>query len=84
MAHRNTAEYDGVVSESWRIAPVDEVRIGDVVKTPSGDVVTVTRIETSFLGLSNLVAFIEDTPDRWYKCPIAVDAEVEIRTTTGD
>jgi hypothetical protein len=56
------------------------VSVGDVVRTTKGDVVTVTRIETSFLGRPNMLAFIEDTADRWYKRPVAVDADVEIRT----
>jgi hypothetical protein len=66
----------------WRVVRADEVRLGDVVRTTTGDVVIVTRIETPFLGRSNMLAFIEDTADRWYKRPVAVDADVEIRTST--
>jgi hypothetical protein len=70
------------MSESWKIVRAEEVQIGDVVRTSTGDVLTVARIETSFLDLPNLIAFIEDTPDRWYKCPVTVDADVEILTST--
>jgi hypothetical protein len=59
-----------------------EVKVGDVVRTSSGDVVVVSRIETSFLGRPNMLAFIEDTPERWYKRPTAADAEVEVRSLT--
>jgi hypothetical protein len=72
------------VSESWRAARADEVNVGDVVRTSSGDVVTVTSIETNFLGRSNMLAFIEDTPERWYKRPAPFDADVEILTTADE
>jgi hypothetical protein len=68
--------------ESWSTVTASEVKVGDVVRTPSGDVVTVSRIETSFLGRPNMLAFIEDTPERWYKRPVMIDAEVEVRSTT--
>jgi hypothetical protein len=67
------------MSESWEVVRADEVNVGDVVRTPKGDVVLVSRIETSFLGRPNMLAFIEDTADRWYKRPVAVDADVEVR-----
>ena len=67
------------MSETWKTVKADEVRTGDTVRTQAGDVVTVTRIETSFLGRPNMLAFIEDTAERWYKRPVASDAEVEIR-----
>jgi hypothetical protein len=66
--------------ESWTTVLASEVRVGDVVRTSTGDVVVATRIETSFLGRPNMLAFIEDTPDRWYKRPVMVDAEVEVRS----
>ena len=70
------------MSESWRTIRADEVSAGDVVRTSTGDVVTVTRVETFFLGRPNMIAFIEDTPERWYKRPVAVDATVEIRSSS--
>jgi hypothetical protein len=66
--------------EKWNVVRADEVRVGDVVRTASGDVVTVTRIESPFLGRATTLAFIEDTAERWYKRPVAVDADVEVRT----
>jgi hypothetical protein len=68
------------MSESWKIVRADQVGVGDVVRMSTGDVVFVSRIETSFLGRPNMLAFIEDTTDRWYKRPVGVDAEVEVRT----
>jgi hypothetical protein len=58
----------------------DEVRVGDAVRTQAGDVVVVSRIETGFMGMPNMLAFIEDTPDRWFKQPMMADGEVEVRS----
>jgi hypothetical protein len=48
----------------------------------SGQEVLVSRIEASFLGRDNMVAFIEDTPDRWFKQPVQLAAEVEVLRAT--
>jgi hypothetical protein len=66
------------MAESWQQATASEVAIGDVVRTQNGDVVTVSRIEANFLGNEAMLAFIEDTPERWYKRPARSDAEVHI------
>jgi hypothetical protein len=55
-----------------------EVRPGDRVRTSDGTELTVTRIEASFFGRDDMIAFIEDTPERWFKRPVSVDADVEI------
>jgi hypothetical protein len=68
------------MSESWKKVKADEVRAGDAVRTQAGHVVTVSRIESSFLGMPNMLAFIEDTPERWFKQPMMADAEVEVRS----
>ncbi len=78
----STSDTSSNSPESWSTVTASEVKVGDVVRTPSGDVVTVSRIETSFLGRPNMLAFIEDTPERWYKRPVMIDAEVEVRSTT--
>lgn len=78
-----TGSVSSSASESWSTIRADEVAVGNVIRTSTGDVVIVSRIETSFLGRPQLLAFIEDTPDRWYKRPVAVDAEVEVRSSTA-
>jgi hypothetical protein len=65
--------------ESWKTLKADEVQPGDTVRTQAGDVVLVSRIEAPFMGRSNMVAFIEDTDERWYKRPVTSDAEVEVQ-----
>jgi hypothetical protein len=70
------------VTESRITTPVTDVRPGDRVRLASGQEVLVSRIEASFLGRENMVAFIEDTPDRWFKQPVQLAAEVEVLRTT--
>jgi hypothetical protein len=57
------------------------VKAGDAVRTKTGDVMLVSRIDTSFMGMPNMLAFIEDTSDRWLKQPMGADAEVEVRVS---
>jgi glutathione peroxidase len=66
-------------SDTWKAVQAQDVKVGDTVRTPSGAVVLVSRIEAPFFGRSNMVAFVEDTPDRWFKQPVASDSEVEVR-----
>jgi hypothetical protein len=73
---------DGVVTDSWIATPVSGVRPGDRVRLASGQEVLVSRIEASFLGMENMVAFIEDTPDRWFKQPLQAAGEVEVLRAT--
>jgi hypothetical protein len=65
--------------DAWKTVKAQEVKVGDTVRTASGQVVLVSRVEAPFLGRSNMVAFIEDTPDRWFKQPVPSDSDVEIR-----
>jgi hypothetical protein len=70
------------VTDAWITTPVADVRPGDRVRLASGQEVLVSRIEARFLGRENIVAFIEDTPDRWFKQPVQVTAEVEVLRAT--
>ena len=38
----------------------------------------VSRIEVPFLDRENMVALTEDTPDRWFKQPVPLAAEVQV------
>jgi hypothetical protein len=44
----------------------------------NGTELTATRVEPGFFGRDNMVAFIEDTPERWLKQPALIDADVEV------
>jgi hypothetical protein len=64
--------------ESWTTVPASDVRAGDRIRLKSGVEMIVSRIEQRFLGRDGLIAFIEDTPARWYKQPVPQAAEVEV------
>jgi len=68
------------VSENWKSVTVAEVQPGDRVRLASGEEVLVSRIEEAFMGRAEMVAFIEDTPERWYKRPVPTSAAVEVLT----
>ena len=68
------------MSERWKTVSATEIRPGDRIRA-AGDELVVTRIESTLLGNEGLLAFIEDSPERWYKRPVARDAEVEVLTT---
>jgi hypothetical protein len=69
------------MSDTWKTVKAEQVKAGDSVRTQSGEVVTVSRIEKSFMGLPTMLAFIEDTADRWFKQPMMADGEVEVRSS---
>jgi len=43
-----------------------------------GNELTVSRIESLFMGMAGMIAFIEDTPERWIKRPVQADSEVKV------
>jgi hypothetical protein len=67
------------MADDWRAVPVSEVRVGDVVRTQSGEEVVVSRIEAAFFDMPTMLAFIEDTPGRWFKCPQPVDGQIDVK-----
>ena len=69
------------MADTWKTVKAEQVKAGETVRIQSGDVVIVSRIETSFMGMPNMLAFVEDTSDRWFKQPITTDADVEVRSS---
>jgi hypothetical protein len=67
------------MADEWVQTTAAEVEPGDRVRLASGEEVTATRIERNFMGRETTVAFIEDTPERWYKRPAPLTAEVEVQ-----
>jgi hypothetical protein len=55
-----------------------EVRLGDRVRARSGAELTVTRIDEGFLGRANMLAFVEDSEEQWFKMPALRDGDVEL------
>jgi hypothetical protein len=66
------------MTESWITMRAADVRPGDRVRLASGQEMLVSRIEPKFMGREAMVAFIEDTPRRWFKQPVPDTAEVEV------
>jgi hypothetical protein len=66
------------MSDAWTAAAAAEVRPGDRVRLASGQEMLVSRIEPSFLGVDGMIAFIEDTPARWFKQPLPAGTDVEV------
>ena len=67
------------MSQEWESVTAGDVREGDKIRLGSGRVLSVTTIQTGFLGRPNMVAFIEDTPQGWYKQPMMDTASVEVQ-----
>ncbi|HVX23118.1 MAG TPA: hypothetical protein VHB02_17385 [Acidimicrobiales bacterium] len=65
------------MSEQWNTKPAGQVVAGDRVRVRDVEI-TVARVEQAFLGRDGMIAFIEDTPERWLKVPTTADAEVEV------
>lgn len=55
-----------------------EVRLGDRLRARSGAELTVTRIDEGFMGRANMLAFVEDSEEQWFKMPALRDGDVEL------
>jgi hypothetical protein len=71
------------MADGWKGIKASDVQPGDRVRTANGTEVIATRIEPGFMGVPNMIAFIEDTPQRWFKCPVTVDSDVEVLVSDG-
>jgi uncharacterized protein YacL (UPF0231 family) len=55
-----------------------DVRLGDRLRDRSGAELTVTRIDEEFMGRANMLAFVEDSEEQWFKMPALHDGDVEL------
>jgi uncharacterized protein YacL (UPF0231 family) len=60
------------------IVKATEVQVGDRIRARSGVELTVTRIDEEFMGRANMLAFVEDSEEQWFKMPALRDGEVEL------
>jgi hypothetical protein len=65
------------MSTTWNKVTAGDVKPGDRVRRGDSEI-TVSRVEPSFMGMPDMIAFIEDTPERWLKLPTRKDAELEV------
>jgi hypothetical protein len=66
------------MSESWQSVNVSDVRPGDRVRA-RGQEFEVARIDSPFLGMTEMVCFIEDTLTRWHAYPARKADTIEIQ-----
>lgn len=55
-----------------------DVRLGDRLRARDGTEVTVSRIDDGFLGRPEMLAFVEDSAEQWFKLPAPRDGKVEL------
>ena len=72
------------MSEDWELVPATEVCVGDTIRTSHGFELFVSRIEAPFLGRAEMMAFIEDTPGRWFKAAAPCSADLERRASSSN
>lgn len=65
------------MAKGWEQTTADRVEVGDRVRV-RGNEFTVARIEREFLGRAGMIAFVEDTSERWFKVPTPADADVDV------
>jgi hypothetical protein len=56
-----------------------EVQVGDRISVRDREL-TVTRIDAPFLGMPNMLLFVESTDQVWQCVPTTVDSEVAVST----
>ncbi len=60
-----------------------DASLGDRLLARDGTEMTVTRIDHGFLGRAEMLAFVEDSAQQWFKLPAPVDGEVELLERPG-
>jgi hypothetical protein len=66
------------MTKPWVSIPAEDVVVGERVRLGNGAVVLVSKIEDRFMGMDTMLAFIEDTPSRWFKAPVPRGTAVEV------
>jgi len=70
------------VTTGWQTVEATSVRLGDRIRA-HGLQLTVTRIDSPFMGSEDFLAFVEDSDAQWLKLPVPVDATVERSAPPG-
>lgn len=72
------------MSDAPEMISAEQVAIGDRLRTRSGVELTVTRIDTEFMGRADMFAFVEDSDTQWLKMPALRDGSVELVSRASD
>jgi hypothetical protein len=67
------------MTEAWVTVSAGEVQTGDRLRLASGTELTVSRIETAFLGYDDLICFVEDSEAQWLAQAVRSKSDIEIR-----
>ena len=67
------------MSDGWVEVPATDVRAGDRVRLASGVELTVSRVDSPFLGRTDLVKLVESTDQRWLAQGVPVAARVHVQ-----
>jgi hypothetical protein len=68
-----------MTDDGWVSSTAADVQAGDLLRLGTGNELTVSRVKPSFLGVDDLICFVEDTDDRWLAQAMWVTTEIEIR-----
>jgi hypothetical protein len=66
------------MAEGWKTMTAADVRPGDRIRLSADIDMLVSRIEPDFMGRKGLIAFIEDTPGRWFKQPMLTSSRIDV------
>jgi len=67
-----------MTDDVWVTISAGEVGTGDRLRLASGTELTVSRIETAFLGYDDLICFIEDSQAQWLAQAVWSNSEIEV------
>jgi hypothetical protein len=66
------------MADNWKSTTANEVHAGDEIRLQSGRRLIVTRIESPFMGRPEMIAFVQDTAEEWFKQPMPASMTVEV------
>ena len=64
------------MSGDWQTVDATSIRLGDRIRA-HGLELTVTRIDSPFMGSEDFLAFVEDSDAQWLKLPVPIEATLE-------
>jgi hypothetical protein len=64
---------------SWTSVVAVDVQVGDHVRLPNGEELSVTRVDPDHLGITTYLKLVEDTDERWMCFVMPKDRELELR-----
>ena len=66
------------MAETWKSVPPPMSKPATRSGCSPGSRSIVSPVEPAFMGIPGMIAFIEDTPDRWFKQPMPGTTSVDV------